>query len=174
MSEDHNQQTSNEYRRLMEEAMLPFIFNGNDNKEFIDEVALTEQINEWEKDLTKQERISIKEDMENGVGVKYDDGKMRLAQIIPPIWIRRLGEVLEYGTIKYSMHNWKGLNPDRLLDAAFRHMLEVNESLQECSNPMCVDKESGLYNIYQAAWNLMAAAYILEKDGNSSNEENNG
>jgi len=127
--------------------------------------SLSDQVNEWEKDLSEQERAAIKADMENGVGVKYDGGKLRYAEILPVLWIRRLTEVLEYGcSEKYSMHNWKGLDPARLLNAGFRHLLEVTESMQEEGNPLCIDKESALFNIYQSAWNLMAAGYILEQE----------
>ena len=118
----------------------------------------------WLSGLSEEEATQKRKDMEDGVGVKYDQGKLRIAELIPPLWIRRLTEVLEYGcSKKYTMHNWKGLPAEKLLNAGLRHTLEVMEGLQDNGDAMCTDTESQLFNIYQAAWNLLAGAYILEK-----------
>ncbi len=118
----------------------------------------------WLAGLTPDEADQKRQDMKDGIGVKYNKGKHRIAQIIPVLWIRRLVEVLEYGcSTKYSMHNWKGLPPRDLLDSAGRHFLDVMEGLQDNDDPMVRDSESQLFHIYQAAWNLLAAAHNLEK-----------
>lgn len=118
----------------------------------------------WLVGLTPSEADQKRQDMKDGIGIKYNQGKLRHAQLIPALWIRRLTEVLEYGcSEKYTMHNWKGVPAEDFLDSSFRHILDVIEGLQENGNALVRDPESQLYNIYQTAWNLLAAGYNLEK-----------
>lgn len=59
----------------------------------------------------------------NKVAIKKDENKTRL-ELLSPIAINAIGEVLTMGAVKYQEHNWrKGFKWSRLLGAALRHLL---------------------------------------------------
>ncbi len=120
----------------------------------------------WLKDLSANDVTKHLRDMKDGIGIRYDKGKHRHATLLPVLWIRRLTEILEYGAKKYTDQNWKGLDVENCINSGMRHLLDVVESMQDGKDTMCRDEESNLYHIYQAAWNLLAAGYIMENQGN--------
>lgn len=80
--------------------------------------------------------------------VKADRGKPR-PSLVPTEAILAIAEVREYGTLKYgSPENWRFVEPERYLDALYRHLLAVvDEGLDS------TDKESHLPHIWHIATN---------------------
>lgn len=58
-------------------------------------------------------------------GVKADGGKMqpRLLMQSMPNAVAEVCQVLTYGANKYSPDNWRKVEPDRYVDATYRHLL---------------------------------------------------
>jgi hypothetical protein len=84
-------------------------------------------------------------------GVKHDDGKSRM-DLLSPVWLEGVGQVLSFGAKKYGDHNWRrGLTLCRLLAAALRHTFKflAGENL---------DPESGLPHLHHASACLMMAS----------------
>lgn len=53
---------------------------------------------------------------------KHDEGKARL-DLLPPVAIRRVGQVLSFGAAKYDAENWRRVDDRRrYLAAALRHL----------------------------------------------------
>ena len=90
-------------------------------------------------------------------GTKYDDGKLRLAEMIIDfkIPIEELCKVWEFGANKYEKSNWKKLaNPiDRYTNAMLRHLLAEETNL--------VDDESGLLHAAHIAFNALARLHFI-------------
>ena len=85
--------------------------------------------------------------------IKRDAGKIR-PTLVPRQIIRAIAVVREYGVEKYgSAENWKAVEPERYRDAMFRHMLAYLD------DPLGVDKESGLSNLWHLACNV---AFLIE------------
>lgn len=86
--------------------------------------------------------------------------------LIPPELILMVGEVLDYGTLKYNADNWRKLvntdNPfedtrDFYLDAFYRHLLKYQLGNSH------IDKESNLHHLHHALFNLFAYIYFCHK-----------
>lgn len=86
-------------------------------------------------------------------GTKNDQGKTRL-ELLSPIWLNGVGQVMTFGAKKYGAWNWaKGLSRMRVLGAALRHQLAY--LMGEDNDP-----ETGLNHIYHASCELMFAAHL--------------
>lgn len=60
-------------------------------------------------------------------GTKYDQGKPRMG-LLPSVSLEEVAKVLTAGAAKYSAFNWmKGIEFDRLYDAAQRHLTAWNK-----------------------------------------------
>lgn len=83
---------------------------------------------------------------------KADKGKARLS-LVPSAIIYAVARVREYGVQKYSEpDNWKRVEPERLRDAMYRHMLAYID------DPESIDAESGLPHLWHLACN---AAFLI-------------
>lgn len=90
--------------------------------------------------------------------VKKDAGKLRIS-LVPPGAIKSIARVRMYGIKKYTdKDNWKKVEPDRYVDAAMRHLLDVMDDMRS------VDKESGLLHAEHALTNLGFLCAILRGD----------
>ena len=59
---------------------------------------------------------------DSGGGTKHDDSKVRV-ELLSPIAMTKIAEVLTFGAKKYESHNWqKGFKWSRVLGAALRHL----------------------------------------------------
>lgn len=68
--------------------------------------------------------------------------------LISPIALKRLADILEKGAIKYSERNWeKGMNISRFIDSAMRHLSQYIEGRRNEDH------------LGQAAWNLHSALH---------------
>lgn len=85
-------------------------------------------------------------------GKKYDSGKARY-DLIPPVVLDQLAQVLTYGSQKYGDNNWQNVTPfnDRYYAAAMRH-------LQADRAGEVHDPESGLPHLTHA---LASVAFLL-------------
>lgn len=95
----------------------------------------------------------------NNQTIKADAGKPRLS-LMPTQIIFDVVAIREYGNAKYpegGPDNWKGVEPERYRDAAFRHFLAY------LNDPYGVDKESGLPHLWHLACNI-AFLCELEKE----------
>lgn len=71
-------------------------------------------------------------------GVKYDNDKLDYT-LLPFDSIEEVVKVLMFGAKKYSIDNWKKVNPkERYLKAAFRHLIDYTKGNK-------IDSDSG-YN----------------------------
>lgn len=82
--------------------------------------------------------------MRTNKGLKLDSGKAPLA-LLPTQPLLEIARVLAFGREKYSAHNWRnGIEQERLLSAALRHILANNEG-------ETLDSESNLNHLAHAA-----------------------
>lgn len=87
---------------------------------------------------------------------KADCGKPQLS-LVPMKILTAIARVREYGNKKYkSKDNWKTVEAERYMDAAFRHWVKFVE------NPSSIDEESGLKHLWHVACNI---AFLIEMDG---------
>ena len=95
-----------------------------------------------------------------GEGIKYDDGKPRLAEMIKDfaIPLTEVCSVWEFGANKYTKSNWKVVEDGerRYTNALLRHL--VQEEYSE------FDEESKLRHATHVAWNALARLYFILLD----------
>lgn len=73
-------------------------------------------------------------------GIKHDQAKPPM-ELLSPIALEGTALVLAFGKGKYAAHNWrKGIEWDRLIGAAMRHLLAFNRGED-------LDPESGLPHV---------------------------
>ena len=71
---------------------------------------------------------------------KFDAGKSPMG-LLSTAALTKIAEVLSFGAQKYSAHQWRsGIEWQRLLDAALRHLLAFNDGQD-------VDEETGLSHL---------------------------
>jgi hypothetical protein len=95
---------------------------------------------------------------------KADAGKPKLS-LVPTQIIYDIAAVREYGCNKYpegGKDNWKKVEPQRYLDAAYRHFLAY------INDPDGVDKESGLPHRWHLECNL---AFLAELEGGQNDSK---
>lgn len=88
---------------------------------------------------------------------KSDSGKLQLT-LVPREIIREIAKVRMYGNAKYpegGAENWKRVEKERYMDAAFRHFLSYLD------DPTGVDEESGLPHLSHLACNI---AFLCEME----------
>lgn len=92
--------------------------------------------------------------------VKADKGKPQL-HLVPTEIINCIARIREYGTAKYKdPDNWKCVEQERYIDAAFRHLIAFVE------NNNSVDEESGLPNLWHLACNIAFLCEMKKDDFN--------
>lgn len=93
-------------------------------------------------------------------GTKYDEGKVRLAEMILDFKdaLFAVCRVWEFGADKYEKSNWKKVSnaKDRYTNAMLRHLCE--------EDTYSVDKESHLLHAAHVAWNALARLYFILKE----------
>lgn len=81
-------------------------------------------------------------------GIKNDAGKAPM-ELISPIMIEQVAQVLGFGAKKYSAHNWRlGIARGRILGSLLRHTFDYMRGID-------VDAESGLPQTAHIACNAM-------------------
>lgn len=88
---------------------------------------------------------------------KQDYGKSKLT-LVPRRIIWDVAAIREYGNNKYpdgGPDNWRGVEPERYRDAAYRHFLRYLD------DPKSVDSESGLPHLWHLACNI---AFLCEME----------
>ena len=92
---------------------------------------------------------------------KADAGKEKLT-LVPRQILFDVAKVREYGTRKYGdPDNWKQVEKQRYIDAAFRHFLSYLD------DPGGRDEESGLPHLSHLACNI---AFLCEMEGRDDDE----
>ena len=87
------------------------------------------------------------------VGLRFNEGKPRWS-LVPFLALVPMVRVLEYGSKKYSDHNWKrGLFKHEVLECLLRHVFALLEGEDN-------DKESGQPHIGHILCNAMFYAYF--------------
>ena len=93
-------------------------------------------------------------------GIKHDNGKPRLAEMIIDFKepLQELCKVWEFGANKYGKSNWKEVEngKNRYTNALLRHLVAEDENL--------TDDESGLYHCAHIAFNALARMYFILKE----------
>lgn len=95
------------------------------------------------------------ENITNNQDLKADAGKPKLS-LVPTQIIYDIAQVREYGNNKYptgGTDNWKQVDKERYIDAAFRHLCQF------INNPYGKDEESGLPHLSHLACNI---AFLCE------------
>lgn len=88
---------------------------------------------------------------DNSGGTRYSKGKPSFWWAMPLGGLRLVAKVTEYGASKYAPLDWAvGQSYSTLIDCTFRHMVAVVED-----GIYSKDKESGLYHLSHAAWNIL-------------------
>ena len=88
---------------------------------------------------------------------KQDYGKAKLS-LVPRRIIWDVAAIREYGNNKYpdgGPDNWRGVEPERYRDAAYRHFLGYLD------DPRSVDSESGFPHLWHLACNI---AFLCEME----------
>ena len=118
-----------------------------------------------EQEETSEEEI-LKEQVQAFMGIvkettdyhaKQDYGKAKLS-LVPRRIIWDVAAIREYGNNKYpdgGPDNWRGVEPERYRDAAYRHFLGYLD------DPRSVDSESGLPHLWHLACNI---AFLCEME----------
>lgn len=93
---------------------------------------------------------------------KFLKGKNRL-DLVEPIIIKSLGEILTYGADKYSANSWKKVkNPKDIYYAALmRHILAWREREDN-------DKDTAFHHLKCAAANIMFLLFFEKNDKSNS------
>lgn len=98
---------------------------------------------------------------QNKQEAKADAGKPKLS-MVPRQIIYDIAGVREYGAEKYGdPDNWKRVEKQRYIDAAFRHFLSYLD------DPGGRDEESGLPHLSHLACNI---AFLCEMEGRDDDE----
>lgn len=84
--------------------------------------------------------------------IKTDAGKLRM-ELLPPVAIKALSEVLTYGANKYGDYSWRTVETDRYIGALLRHMFSYMQDHEG------IDEESGMPHIWHVLCN---AAFLTE------------
>lgn len=90
--------------------------------------------------------------------VKADAGKAKISLVPTKIWYA-IARIREYGNNKYpkgGKDNWKNVEYERYIDAAFRHLLAVKD------DPTGLDEESGLPHLWHCACNLAFLCDLID------------
>lgn len=88
---------------------------------------------------------------------KADSGKIR-PTLVPASLVMAVANVREYGCKKYhDPENWKRVEPQRYLDALYRHLLAYLSGEKN-------DKESGLPHLWHMACNIAFLVDLERKD----------
>lgn len=91
---------------------------------------------------------------------KADKGKPQL-RLVPTEIINCIARIREYGTAKYKdPDNWKRVEKERYVDAAFRHLIAFVE------NDNSVDEESGFPHLWHLACNIAFLCELKKGDFN--------
>lgn len=97
----------------------------------------------------------------NDQTVKADAGKIR-PTLVPVSVINAIAAVREYGCAKYhDPENWRKVEPQRYIDAAYRHWLAYLEGEER-------DEESGLPHLWHLACNI---AFLIEMENKRERPE---
>jgi hypothetical protein len=98
-------------------------------------------------EVSPVEPVSCEED-----GMKVDSEKAMLG-LIDPGWMESVAEVMTFGAKKYAPDNWKKLDKERYLNAAYRHLLAYHKG--EINDP-----ESGLPHLSHLSCCIMFLHYF--------------
>lgn len=97
--------------------------------------------------------------MENKQGIKYDNGKPRLGEMIKDFAepLVEISKVWSFGAEKYEKSNWKLVDraEDRYTNAMLRHLIAEDTEVY--------DKESKILHATHVAWNAIARLYFIVK-----------
>ena len=116
--------------------------------------------------IKQQEEEILREQVQDFIGIvkettdyhaKQDYGKAKLS-LVPRRIIWDVAAIREYGNDKYpdgGPDNWRGVEPERYRDAAYRHFLRYLD------DPKAVDPESGLPHLWHLACNI---AFLCEME----------
>ncbi len=90
----------------------------------------------------------------DGGGLRYNEHKNAL-ELIPPLWVWGLGEVMTRGAHKYATRNWeRGMKWSTCVGCALRHIFKFCMGSKYDDGP----KGTGCHHMFMAAWNLLVLA----------------
>lgn len=96
-------------------------------------------------------------------GAKLDAGKVRMGLVMRGFAraLFEVGRVGTYGAGKYSPNGWLEVEngEERYMDAGLRHL--IDDAIEE------IDKDTNLWHLAQAAWNLLAVLELRLRAGDA-------
>ena len=95
---------------------------------------------------------------------KFDKEKSRY-ELLPPTGLRMAADAMTVGAKKYGDHNYlegEGLDPERMLGAAYRHLEAIKEALLFDSGSV-IDADSGVHHAGCAIAEIMMLVEVLER-----------
>jgi len=95
-------------------------------------------------------------------GQKFDSEKIRPG-LIPPECLKAIAEIMTFGADKYSADNWKLVDPDKYVDALWRHYIAWKTGEDK-------DAESGLAHVAHFATNAVFLLWF-EIENNKKEDE---
>lgn len=98
-------------------------------------------------------------------GIKFDSGKSRPG-LIPAECIGAIAEVMTYGANKYAPDNWKHVEPERYIDALWRHYIAWRTGEAN-------DTESSLSHAAHFATNALFLLWFEIEKETAKNAQNN-
>lgn len=135
--------------------------------EFVHAAESDEKMQEYANSyIEQQEEEILREQVQAFIGTvkettdyhaKQDYGKAKLS-LVPRRIIWDVAAIREYGNDKYpdgGPDNWRGVEPERYRDAAYRHFLRYLD------DPKAVDSESGFPHLWHLACNI---AFLCEME----------
>ena len=141
-------------------------YNGySQDRDTIDEPTGVDTIPGLIQDFPKDVEDWIASHPPKEQGIKYDDTKPRLAEMIQDfaLPLEALCRVWEFGADKYGKSNWKFLagGEERYLNALLRHITAIEQGE--------LDDESGLPHASHIAFNSLAYLhYVLQRRNNGN------
>jgi hypothetical protein len=97
-----------------------------------------------------------KQQFDPKVANKFDGGKTRF-ELVDPLALKGLADVLEFGAKKYAVDNWrKGFPFTRIIASLERHLNAIKAGED-------VDPESGLPHIDHVGCNWMFLSFFMKK-----------
>jgi len=99
-------------------------------------------------------------------GIKYDDGKPKLCDILKGFYpgLVALSELYNFGALKHGLENWKLVERKRYMEALARHFTLLNNG-DIINTEKYKDKEYKFHHSIQIAWNALVIYWLDTQKG---------
>ena len=118
---------------------------------YVTNPSVTLSKKEPQKEVAQPQK-EVKNELNSAGAARFDTGKLRL-DLISPIAMQGLANILTFGARKYASHNWrKGMSWSRCIASLKRHLTDFeagidrdyDESCEGCKAGNCTNHTGGL------------------------------